>query len=172
MKTSDLTKSALGAVLLALSAFLTVPMAVPFTLQIFAVVCLCLVIGAERSAFSLLLYVVLGALGLPIFSGFSGGVGHLFGPSGGYIVGFFFFPLVCRCFAVTRTSASRKILFVMLLGLFACYAVGSVWFCLYYRFSGVEKAFLSTLAVTVLPYVIPDVLKITLAVAVAKRLKI
>ena len=78
----------ISAALIALCAWLSVPAAIPFTMQTFAVVAAAGTLGARRGAAALGLYILLGALGLPVFSGFQGGVGALLGAAGGYIVGF------------------------------------------------------------------------------------
>ena len=95
LKTRDLTLIALFAALIAICAWLTVPMPdVPFTMQTFGVFAALLLLGGKRGTLSILLYLLLGAAGLPVFSGFRGGIGSLLGTTGGYLVGFFFSYLV------------------------------------------------------------------------------
>lgn len=88
MKTRDMAYISISAALIALCAWLSVPAAIPFTMQTFAVFAAAGTLGARRGAAALGLYILLGALGLPVFSGFQGGVGALLGATGGYIVGF------------------------------------------------------------------------------------
>ena len=77
MKTRDMAYISISAALIALCAWLSVPAAIPFTMQTFAVFAAAGTLGARRGAAALGLYILLGALGLPVFSGFQGGVGAL-----------------------------------------------------------------------------------------------
>lgn len=86
----DLAYTALGAVLIAVCSWITIPMAVPFTMQTFAVFLTLSLLGGRRGTAAIAAYVLLGAVGLPVFSGFSGGFGVLLGATGGYIAGFVF----------------------------------------------------------------------------------
>ena len=94
MKTKDLTKIALFVAVLTVSAYITVPFVIPFTMQTFAVFLACFMLGGVKAFVAILVYVLLGAIGLPVFPGFKGGAGALLGPTGGYIVGFLFSALV------------------------------------------------------------------------------
>lgn len=88
-RVTDLTSAALLTALIAAAAWITLPLgAVPVTLQVFVVVLAALLLVPRWAAASMGLYVALGAIGLPIFSGAKGGVGVLVGPTGGYLVGF------------------------------------------------------------------------------------
>ena len=84
----DMVLCALFAAILAVSAWLTVPGEVPFTLQTFGVFAALGLLGGKRGTIAIALYLVLGAVGLPVFSGFRGGFGVLLGTTGGYIFGF------------------------------------------------------------------------------------
>ena len=87
-KAYDLVLIALFAALMALCAWVTVPYAVPFTMQTFGVFLALLLLGGKRGTICMAVYLLLGAVGLPVFSGFRGGVGALVGSTGGYLVGF------------------------------------------------------------------------------------
>lgn len=85
----DLCLMAAGTALLAICAQITLPFyPVPFTLQTLSIMIIGLSLGWRRSAASAALYVLLGATGLPIFAGAAGGVVHLFGPTGGYLLSY------------------------------------------------------------------------------------
>ena len=79
---------AVFAVLIAICSWISIPTTVPFTLQTFAVFLAVGVLGGKRGSLSVLIYILLGAVGIPVFAGFSGGFGILLGQTGGYIVGF------------------------------------------------------------------------------------
>ena len=85
----------LGAALIAVCAWISIPLPqpmVPFTLQTFAVCLVCAVFGRKLGLWTVVVYILLGAVGVPVFSGFRGGVGVLLGTTGGYIIGFVFRP--------------------------------------------------------------------------------
>ena len=89
MKTIDLAYMALGAVIIAVCSWISIPTVVPFTLQTFAVFSVLGLLGGKRGTISVLIYILLGAVGVPVFAGFSGGFGVILGPTGGYIIGFY-----------------------------------------------------------------------------------
>ena len=99
LSTRKLAYTALMAVVLCICSWITVPFAVPFTMQTFAVFCSLLLLGGKLGTLSIGVYILLGMVGLPVFSGFRGGIGHIIGPTGGYIVGFLFsglFYILCE----------------------------------------------------------------------------
>jgi biotin transport system substrate-specific component len=106
------------------------------------------------------MYLVLGILGLPVFSGFQSGAA-LLGPAGGYLWGFLAAGLVFRLVG--------KPLPGMILGMLACYGCGAAWFWLVWQ--GGQGSVLPALAQGVLPYVLPDALKLLLAWQMAGRLR-
>ena len=84
----DLVMVALFAALIAVCAWVTVPGSVPFTLQTMGVFLAVGLLGGKRGTLAVLIYILLGCVGLPVFAGFSGGIGVILGSTGGYIVGF------------------------------------------------------------------------------------
>ena len=87
-KIYDIIYIALFTSLISVCAWMTVPFAVPFTMQTFGVFVTLALLGGKRGTVSVICYILLGAFGLPVFSGFNGGVSALFGATGGYIMGF------------------------------------------------------------------------------------
>ena len=92
--TKDMVYIALFTSIMIVCAFITIPFAIPFTLQTFALFTIIGILGTKRAFISVLLYLLLGAVGLPVFSGFRGGIGHLFGATGGYLLGFLLTTLI------------------------------------------------------------------------------
>ena len=88
----------LFAVVIAICSWISIPTVVPFTLQTFAVFLAVAVLGGKRGTLSVIVYVLLGAVGLPVFSGFKGGIGVLLNTTGGYIIGFIFSALLMWAF--------------------------------------------------------------------------
>ena len=166
-----LTHIALTAALLCICSWITVPFTVPFTMQTFAVFLALLLLGGKDGTIAICLYLLLGVVGLPVFSGFRGGLGHLLGPTGGYLVGFVFSGVVYMLLEPAIRRNRRVRWAALLLGLLVCYAFGTAWFVLVFARKGTSYSILSALGICVLPYVVPDVLKAVLAVAVSDRVK-
>ena len=93
-KTYDIVYIAVFAVIMAICSWISIPAAVPFTLQTFGVFIAVGVLGRKRGSLSVLVFILLGAIGIPVFANFSGGIGVLAGPTGGYIIGFLFSALL------------------------------------------------------------------------------
>jgi len=89
-RTYDMAYIAIFAVLIAICSWISIPMTVPFTLQTFGVFMAVGVLGGKRGSLAVLVYILLGAIGVPVFAGFSGGFGILLNNTGGYIIGFLF----------------------------------------------------------------------------------
>ncbi len=161
---------ALSAVLITLCAWLTVPFTVPFTMQTFAVFAVLLLLGGLDGTLAIGLYLLLGLIGLPVFSGMRGGFAHLVGPTGGYIIGFLFTGLAHMLLApvTKRVRAAARI--AICFGEHAlCYLVGTVWFVAVCAGNGKRYGFFAALGICVLPYVLPDLAKIALAELVSAR---
>lgn len=171
VKVLDLVYIAIGAALIAICSWISIPTAVPFTLQTFAVFFVLLLLGGERGTIATLVYILLGAIGVPVFAGFSGGIGVLFGSTGGYIIGFLFVGFIYMLFTkFFKKSLVIKIL-ALVLGLTVCYAFGTVWFMHVYMQSNGEIGLLAVLGWCVFPFIIPDLLKMALAVVISKRIE-
>ncbi len=169
-KTRDLAFIALMAALMAVCAWITVPFGpVPFTLQTFAVFAALGLLGGRRGTVAVLLYLLLGLVGLPVFSGFNGGAGALLGVTGGYLIGFLASALVYWAVTAKFGTTPLVMALAMVLGLVVCYAFGTVWFIQVYTSGGNATTLLGTLGLCVFPYILPDLIKIALAMLVAKR---
>ncbi len=157
--------------LICICAMITIPSAVPFTLQTFGVCCAVLLIGGRDGTVSVFLYILLGALGLPVFSGFEGGITILLGPTGGYILGFLLTALlywglegICRKRPLLRYA-------VLSGGLILCYAAGTAWFIYVMGTRGKSFDVMSALSLCVFPFLIPDAVKIFAAVRICDRVR-
>ena len=167
MNLKSMTYISLMSVIITLCAWLTIPSAVPFTMQTFGIFFALLFLGGKKGTVSIGVYLLLGALGLPVFSGFSGGMGHLFGITGGYMLGFLLTGIVYMVFEHLFGKSLKTSVISLILGLLLCYVFGTVWFSIYKGNMSILKAF----AVCVMPFIIPDLLKLSLAVIIYKRLK-
>lgn len=169
-KTLDMVYIALVAVVMAICSWIVVPMAVPFTLQTFGVFLAVLLLGGKRGTLAVLLYILMGAVGLPVFSGFRGGLGALLGYTGGYISGFFLLALTMWFFEAHWGKGVWIRRISMMLGLILCYAFGTVWYVVVYAKNVGKIGAATVLLSCVVPFVIPDILKMMLATTVSKRL--
>ena len=167
----DMTYIALFAVVMAICSWISIPSVVPFTLQTFGVFLAVGVLGGKRGTLAVLIYILLGCVGLPVFAGFTGGIGILLGSTGGYIVGFLFTALTM--WAMERLPGSPTLVSVasMVLGLIVCYAFGTVWFMLVYARTTGPVGVWTALGWCVIPYIIPDLVKMALALVLQKRLR-
>jgi len=167
----DMAYVAIFAVTMAICSWISIPTTVPFTLQTFAVFLAVGVLGGRRGTFAVLVYILLGAVGLPVFAGFSGGIGILLGTTGGYIIGFLFSALLY--WAMTKALGEKTPVMVaaMVLGLIVCYAFGTVWFMTVYARSSGAIGLGTALGWCVIPFIIPDLVKIALAVVLTRILK-
>ena len=169
--TKDIALTALFVAVMAVCSWISIPATVPFTLQTFGVFLSVGLLGGKRGSLAVLVYLLLGAVGLPVFSGFTGGIGHLLGPTGGYIIGFIFSALLMwlaeRLFGKSVTVLAVS----MIAGLIVCYAFGTSWFMSVYTKNTGEIGLMTALGWCVIPYIIPDVAKIVLAVLLTRRLR-
>lgn len=169
-KTYDLVYIALFAVLIAICAWISVPTTVPFTLQTFGIFLTVGLLGGKRGSMAVLVYILLGAAGIPVFSGFTGGIGRLLGNTGGYIVGFLASALVMWALEKVMGRKTWALAVQMVLGLIACYAIGTVWFMVVYSGTSGTVGLMTVLGWCVIPFIIPDLIKIALALVLTKRL--
>ena len=174
LSTAEIVYIAVCAALMAVCSWISIPAPAPlapFTLQTFAVILIVLLLGGRRGFFAVLCYILLGAVGLPVFAQFTGGVGILFGMTGGYIVGFLLTALVY--WALERATEERPLrrVAVLALGLLVCYAFGTAWFMVVYARRSGAIGLATALGWCVAPYLIPDAVKLALAWGLSSALK-
>lgn len=172
MKTNvhKMTAIALSAALIAVCSWISIPTTVPFTLQTFAVFCALLMLGGRDGTLAVLVYILLGAVGMPVFAHFTGGVGILLGTTGGYILGFLLSGLVFRVCEKFSDSRMMKIA-ACLAGLALCYTFGTAWFMTVWARTSGAIGLSTALSWCVFPFIVPDVAKIALAFVLSDRLK-
>ncbi|MCR5538538.1 MAG: biotin transporter BioY [Lachnospiraceae bacterium] len=175
----DMAYIAIGTAILTVCSWITIPSVVPFTLQTFAVILILGMLGGRRGTFSILLYILLGLIGVPVFSGFRGGPAALFGTTGGYILGFVLTGLLwsitekaVRRAADPETRMPLPLRFLAaILGMAVCYFFGTVWFMILYTRNTGAISLGTALAWCVIPFIIPDLIKLVLAVALSGKLR-
>ena len=170
-KTYDMAYIAIFTVLIAISSWITIPAAVPFTMQTFAVFFAVSILGGKRGTLAIIVYILLGAIGVPVFSGFGGGIGVLMNTTGGYIIGFLLSALIMWAAESTLGKKLWVQALSMILGLLACYAACTLWFMVLYMKTTGDIGLLTVLGWCVIPFIIPDLLKIALALGLRNALK-
>lgn len=211
--------------MIAAGAWITVPAAIPFTMQTFCIFLTLYILGGANGTKAILLYLLLGAVGLPVFSGFKAGLSVLAGPTGGYLIGFIFIGLSYRLGekffsrsdsgsglvngasrlsgtgsglangasrvsgtgsssadgadfnagygsgnVASRLSERRGKFLFLILGLCICYAFGTGWFVYISNSGSSSVSILQALSLCVLPYIIPDLIKLLLASKLSAKL--
>ncbi len=171
----NLTVVAMSVALLTVCSWISIPALgplVPFTLQTFAIFVIGGLFDLKCSLSSVVVYMLLGAVGVPVFAGFKSGFSALVGSTGGYIVGFVFTILIIQLFKHLKKESYLFMTIGMVIGLAVCYAFGTAWFYYVYTGGGNSTTVGGVLAMCVFPFLIPDALKIALAVFVVNRLQI
>ncbi|WP_302625719.1 biotin transporter BioY [uncultured Eubacterium sp.] len=163
---------AIFTALIAVCSWIRIPIEpVPFTLQTFAVFVATGLLGAKRGVVSVIVYILLGVIGIPVFAGFTSGPSVIAGPTGGYIVGFIFTAIITGVIIESskklQTNMRIAIMVIaMIVGAVVYFAIGTIWFMVI-----TKTGMLSTLSICVFPYLIPDLIKIAIATIIIDRVK-
>ena len=168
MRTKDIALVGLFAALMVICAWISIPLGpVPVTLQTFAVFLAAALLGSKRGTMAIGVYILLGVVGLPVFSGFK----TLNPLTFGYVLGFL--PLGMLTAAADRLFKGKKLALPlgMALGLLTCYLIGTVWFYYVMHFRGTDYGFGKILSLCVTPFIIPDLVKMGLGYFLAQKLE-
>ncbi len=170
-KTRDIVYMSVFTAMISICSWISIPVSIPFTLQTMGVFTTVGLLGGKRGTLTVLTYILLGAIGIPVFAGLTGGVSVLLGTTGGYIIGFLLSALLMWGIETIMGRNQIVLAFSMIAGLIVCYVFGTAWFMLIYtQHSGVIG--LSTvLGLCVIPFIIPDLIKIGVALFLTNRLK-
>ena len=176
--TYNMVLEAICAALIAICSWISIPFAqIPFTLQTMAVFIVLMTIGGKRGFVSIICYLLLGAVGVPVFAGFKGGFAVLLGPTGGFLVGFIVVALVYwllseKVFGRFMTSYGKRLVFNIIIALICevvMYAVGVAWFMTVYTPDTGRVGLIFALTACCFPYIIPDLVKLVLASLISSK---
>lgn len=171
-KIKDIVFIGISAALIAVCSWISIPLpTVPITLQTMGVCLIAGLFGLKRGTLATAVYIALGALGVPVFSGFTGGVGIILGQTGGYIIGFIFTALIVGLASDKFKGRLLPLILSMVIGILVCYAFGTAWFAVVYAKSNEPASLLTILGWCVFPFLLPDAVKIAVAAVLANRLK-
>ncbi len=137
---------------------------VPVSLGVLAIYLTAYVLSPLDATISVIIFILLGTFGLPVFSGYSGGLSKLVGPTGGYIIGFLFTVYISSLFIHMKKGIIYDVI-GMITGLALCYILGTIWFS-YQQ----GKGFIASLLLCVVPFLIGDAIKIIVAVILGTQL--
>ncbi len=168
----DITYTGIFAALTAIGAFISIPIGpVPITLQSFFVILSGIILGSKKAMFSQITYLLMGLIGFPIFSGFSGGLQHVFKPSFGFIIGYVAAAYVVGKLTENRALTHKNLSLAVLTGSIIIYAFGIPY--MYYILNIILQSNLSIIRILqlgMLAFIPGDVLKAIITVFIAKRL--
>ena len=176
--TYDIAVIAVSAALITICSWISLQIGpVPVTLQTLAVLAVLLTTGGRRGTIAVAVYLALGAIGVPVFSGFKGGPAAFAGPTGGFLLGFLAAALVYwllekLVFARLMTTQKKKIIFGFVISVIfelVMYTVGVIWFMTVYAAQTGPVGLVTVLGWCVIPFIIPDIVKIAAAVVISSR---
>lgn len=171
VKTLDIVYIGVFAAIIAVCSWIQIPAgAVPFTLQTLGVCLAAGLLGLKRGTACVAVYILIGLIGVPVFSNFGSGPGVLLGVTGGYIIGFIFTALTVG--AGTKLFGKKMWVYAlfMVLGVAVCYIFGTAWFMIYSADHSSSVTLAGALSACVIPFIIPDLVKIAVAVLLCSRL--
>lgn len=166
IKTRELAMCALFAALTAVLSQISVPVGpVPVNLALISVFVAAGLLGARYGALSQVVFVLMGAVGLPVFAGFMGGISGVLGPTGGYIVGYIACAFVTGLITGRFGKSMKASVLAMCAGLIVTYTMGTLWYSYV-----TQTGFVAALSLCVVPFLPGDALKIVLSAVLVKRL--
>ena len=167
MKTRDLSICAVFAAMTAVLAQISIPFpgGVPLTLQLLSISLCGVVLGSKKGFISIVVYIILGAIGLPVFAGFSGGFQNIIGPTGGFLISF---PIVAFIVGLVSEKTDNMYLIFLstVLGLAINYSIGTLVFA-----SVTGSSIVVSLTFCVIPFIFTDLVKGILATVIGVKLK-
>lgn len=171
MKTIDMVLCSIFAAIMCVFSMITIPIGVvSITLAVFGVMLTALTLGTRRAVISIALFILIGSIGLPVFSGFKGGISVLFGPTGGYITSYIFMALtvglLTKKLPTNKTAAFFIKILACLAGLIVCYAFGTLQF-IFLQSVNITQA----LWLCVIPFIPFDIVKIICAITISDVIK-
>lgn len=171
-KTTYLVICGLFAALTAICSYITIPLGftpVPINFALLGVYLAGGILGKKYGSLSIAVYLLMGAVGIPVFAGFAAGVGVLAGPTGGYLVGYLVAAFLIGLILDLKFNSDNKFaicLVALIIGLIACYTLGTIWFII-----STGTGFKAALVACVIPFLPGDAVKIILASILIRKLR-
>ena len=174
----DIVVMAISAALITVCSWISVPLGpVPVTLQTMAILAVLMTVGGRRGTIAIAVYLLLGAVGVPVFAGFKGGPASFLGPTGGFLAGFIvaalvFWLLEKLVFARLMTTPGKRLIFGLVNSLIfelVLYVFGVIWFMTVYAAKTGPIGLGTVLGMCVIPFIIPDLIKMAAAAVIGSR---
>ena len=168
-RTQVLTRSALFIAVTAVCSWISIPIpgtSVPINLATFAVILAGLMLGSRDGAIAMLVFLALGAIGVPVFHSFTGGMGIVFGPTGGFLIGFIFLAAIAGFFVEKFPAKIYMHVVGMIIGMAICYIFGTAWLA-----GQLGMSFVAALSIGVIPYLPGDTAKIIIAIIAGPQIR-
>ena len=174
----DLVLISVSAALITICSWISIPLGpVPFTLQTLGILAVMLTVGGRRGTIAILVYLALGAVGVPVFAGFKGGIMSFAGPTGGFLIGFVIASLVYwlleKLFLKKLMTTTVRTWIFGMLGFLVfeiiMYIVGVIWFMTVYAAQTGPVGLITVLGWCVIPFIIPDLVKMAVALIIGER---
>ena len=164
-KIKQLVVDAMFIALLVVSSFISIPInQIPYTLQTLVVFIILLTLPLKDSMLIFVIYLIMGLIGLPVFSGFTSGIT----PTLGFIIGFIIIPIIYKILNIIIKIKNQNILNII--NLFICLLILNVIGTIFYMFI-MNLDFLSSLLICVVPFILIDVIKILASILITNRIK-
>ncbi|MCF0130444.1 MAG: biotin transporter BioY [Pseudobutyrivibrio sp.] len=167
MKTYELVIMALFAALMCIFGPLSLPIGpVPISLTTLVIYIASGILGTKKATVSCIIYLLLGIVGLPVFSGFSGGLAKLAGPTGGYLIGYIPLAAICGVFFYIGKNKWYVPVLGMIIGTTITYTLGTIWFMLQ-----MDMGLMESLTLCVIPFLIGDGIKVIVATVLVPAIR-
>lgn len=166
----DLAYIGVAIALITVCSWISIPTAVPFTLQTFAIFFVLSFLGGKRGTAAIVIYILLGAIGIPVFAEFTSGFGILLGTTGGYLVGFILIGLIYWLFVRLLGKKMWVECVAFAMGLVVMYVFGTAWYMVVYARTTGSIGLLTALGWCVFPFILPDLVKLALGILLARRI--
>ncbi len=167
MNIKTMTKIALMTAVICILAPLSIPIGpIPVSFTNLAVYLAVYIIGTKYATYSYIIYYLLGIVGLPVFSGFQGGLGKAVGPTGGCLIGFIFMAIISGIFIDKFRNSRLMQLLGMVLGTIVVYALGTLWYSI-----SMKESLVTAFMVCVAPFIIVDLVKMIIAMYLGGEIK-
>jgi biotin transport system substrate-specific component len=176
--TYDIVLISISAALITVCSWISIPLGpVPFTLQTLGILAVMLAAGGRRGTFAVLIYLLMGACGLPVFAGLKGGFASFAGPTGGFLLGFavaglvywlldkfFFRQLMTSKMNTYIFGAVNSVIFEVVM-----YVTGVIWFMVVYAAQTEPVGLAAVMSWCVVPFIVQDIVKLIAAVIIGER---
>ncbi len=169
IKTATLALIGLMAAITCIMGPLSIPLPfnlVPISLTNLAIYFTMYILGMKKGTISYCIYLLIGLVGLPVFSAFTGGPGKLLGPTGGYLIGFIFLALISGFFIDKWSNNMFLCMVGMIIGTIVCYMFGTIW--LAYQ---AHMNFVAALWAGVIPFIPGDLIKMIMAMLLGPQIR-